>query len=405
LLPQSGPSSQAVNHCLKDLELKTVYRYVLSEMMPSFLLCVILLTGLLMTNKVFLLLDLVLNKKVPFLDTVVLYLSILPLILSMTIPMSMMVGTLLAFGRLSSDMEVTAFKSSGVHLFHLIAPVLALGLVLTGVMVYFNDKVLPAANLAFQQTQFKILQRQANLAIREKVWIDEFENYRFLIDRQEPDGSFSNIKSFNYWSSKAPIQTTVANNGTLETDSKNHQVFFHMNNGVTSWDNNNYHTYNQLYFQHYIIRLNLENQLARIADVKKNFEQMDLGEIAAAIPLETDPGRHNYLKTEYQKRLALPFACLVLAWFCAPLGLWTKSKGFMGFILGLALIFVYYLMFTLGQLLSNQGLLNSVVALWGADFILALAGCLIYYLVVSEHSAFRALRKTPGAAIPKGGTL
>jgi LPS export ABC transporter permease LptF len=371
--------------------LKTVYRYVLNEMTPSFLLCVALLTGLLMTNKIFLFLDMVLNKKVPFLDTAVLYLSFVPLILSMTIPMSMMVGTLLAFGRLSSDMEITAFKSSGVHLFHLIVPVLVLGSALTGTMIYFNDKVLPASNLICKETQFKILQKQANLAIREKVWIDKFENYRFFIDRQEPDGSFSNIKSFNYWSPKAPLQTTVAKTGTLVNDPRSYQVFFHLNNGVTSWDNNNYHTYNQLYFDRYIIRLNFENQLAHLTDVKKDFEEMDLDEIGRAIPLEKDPGRLNHLRTEFQKRLSLPFACLVLAWFCAPLGLWTKSKGFMGFVLGLALIFVYYLMFTLGQMLSNQGILNPFIGLWGANFILAVSGCFVYYLMVAEHSAFRNL--------------
>ena len=369
--------------------------------MPSFLLCVTLLTFLFMTNKVMLLLDLVLNKNVPVLETLVLYLSLLPFILSMTIPMSMMVGTLLAFGRLSSDMEVTAFKSSGVHIFHLIAPVLALGLVLTGCMLFFNDKVLPAANYAFKEAQYKILQKRADLAIKEKVWIDTFENYRFLIDRQESDGSFANIKAFNQWAPKAPLQTTVAKTGTLVNDPNTFQVFFHLNNGVMSWDNQNYNTYNQLYFEHYIIRLNLENQLSHMADIKKDYEEMDLGEIARAIPLEKDESRYRYLRTEYQKRLALPFACLVLAWFCAPLGLWTKSKGFMGFILGLALIFVYYLMFVFGQTLSNQGTLVPWVGLWGANIILGATGCLIYYLVVAEHSAFRPAPSTQALTGPR----
>src|SRR5579871_5964591 len=360
-------------------------------MMPSFLLCLFLLSFLFMTNKVMLLLDLVLNKKVPFLETLVLYFSLFPFILSMTIPMSMMVGTLLAFGRLSSDMEVTAFKSSGVHLFHLIAPVLALGLVLTGCMVFFNDKVLPAANFAFKQAEFKILQKQANLAIREKIWIDKFENYRFYIDHQESDGSFTNIKAFNRWSPNQPLLTTVARTGTLDTNPESHQISFHLSNGIMSWDNTTYNTFNQLYFQTETIPLKLEGQLTHLSDIKKDYEEMDLGEIARAIPLEKDGGRYNYLRTEYQKRLSLPFACLVLAWFSASLGLWTRSKGFMGFILGLVLIFVYYLMFIFGQTLSNQGTVSPVVGLWGADFVLGLAGFLVYYLVVAEQSAFRAL--------------
>jgi lipopolysaccharide export LptBFGC system permease protein LptF len=292
-------------------------------------------------------------------------------------------------------MEITAFKSSGIHMFRLIAPVLILGLLLTGLMIYFNDRILPTSNFAYKKTYFKILQRQANIAIREKVWIDKFENYRFLIDRQNSDGTFSNIKAFNKWSTNTSVQTTLAQTGYLETNQSSFQVFFHLNDGVLSWDNANFHTYNRLYFEHYIINLKLENQLAHLSDVKKDFQEMTLNEIAQAIPLEKDPGRHNFLKTEYQKRLALPFACLVLAWFCAPLGLWTKSKGFLGFSLGLALIFVYYLMFILGETLSNQGAIDPRLGLWWANLVLAALGGLIYYLVVSEHSAFRGMPPLP----------
>ena len=382
--------------------LKTVYRYVLKELLPPFLVCAVLLTALFMTNKVFVLLDLVLNKKVSLWDTLVLYVSLLPFILSMTIPMSMMVGTLLAFGRLSSDMEVTAFKSGGVHMVHLIAPVLALSLLLTGVMFYFNDKVMPAANYAFKNTQFQILQKKANVAIREKVWIDQFENYRFFIDHQETDGSFSDIKVFNYWSPKTPMQTTVAKTGTLVNDPKNYQVFFYLKDGVMSWASNFYNTYNQVHFDRYIIHLNLESQLAKLADVKKDYEEMDLDEIARAIGQEKDPGRLNHLRTEYQKRMALPFACLVLSWFCAPLGLWTRSKGFQGFVLGLALIFIYYFMFITGETLSDQGSLHPVIALWGTNIIMGALGCLLFYMVVSEHSAFRAIPAAKRRSTRKG---
>lgn len=383
--------------------MKTVYRYVLREILPPFLVCVVLLTALFMTNKVFVLLDLVLNKKVSLFDTLVLYLSLLPFILSMTIPMSMMVATLLAFGRLSSDMEVTAFKSGGVHMAHLVAPVMVLSLLLTGVMFYFNDKLMPAANYAFKRTQFEILQKKANVAIREKVWVDQFESYRFFIDRQEPDGSFSDIKAFNYWSPRAPLQTTVARTGTLVNDPKNYQVYFYLRDGVMSWVSNADRTYNQLQFDRYIIHLNLESQLAKLADVKKDYEEMDLDEISHAITQEKDLGRLNHLKTEREKRMALPFACLVLSWFCAPLGLWTRSKGFQGFILGLALIFVYYFMFITGETLSNEGTLNPVLGLWGTNIILTAMGCLLFYLVVAEQSAFQVLPVAQLHRVPRKG--
>lgn len=369
--------------------MKITYRYILMEMMPTFFITVSMLTFLFMTNKVFLLLDLVLNKKAPLVDTLILYLSLIPFVLSLTIPMSMMVATLLAFGRLSSDMEVTAFKSSGIHLFHLIAPVLVFGAVMTIAMLYFNDKILPAANYTFKQTHFKIVQKQANVAIRERVFIDQFEDYQFYIDHLNSDGLFSQVKVFNHWSPQAPVQTTLAKTGSLETNAQKYQMLFHLNDGVMSWDNTNYQTYNRLYFQRYTIHLKLENQLAHIDDIKKDFEEMTLNEISAEIKSTKDDGRKRSLHNEFQKRISLPFACVILIWFCAPLGLLMKSKGFVGFTLGLAMIFVYYMMFTVGQILSERGVVNPIIGSWWPNLFLMIVGSFIYYLAVSEHSAFK----------------
>ena len=373
----------------KEAFLKITYRYILAEIMPTFLITVSMLTFLFMTNKIFLLLDLVLNKKAPLVDTLILYLSLVPFVLSLTIPMSMMVSTLLAFGRLSSDMEITAFKSSGIHLFHLIAPVLVFGVVMTIAMLYFNDKILPAANYTFKETHFKILKKQADVAIRERVFIDQFEGYQFYIDHLNSEGLFSQVKVFNHWAPQAPVQTTLAKTGSLETNTQKYQMLFHLDNGIMSWDNNNYQTYNRLYFQHYTIHLKLGNQLAHIDDIKKDFEEMTLNEISDEIQSTKDDGRKRSLRNEFQKRISLPFACVILIWFCAPLGLWMKAKGFIGFILGLAMIFVYYMMFTVGQILSERGVVNPIIGSWWPNLFLTVAGCFIYYLVVSEHSAFK----------------
>ena len=374
--------------------MKTIYRYVLKEMFPSFLLCVTLLTFLFMINKVFLSLDLVLNKKVGLTETLLLYLNLLPFILSITIPMGMMVGTLLAFGRLSSDMEVTAFKSGGGHIFHLMAPVLVLGAFMTIIMLYFNDTVLPASKLSAKKITFNMVKKKADVAIRERIFIDQFEDCQFYIDHLNPNGLLAGITMFNHWLSPATLKTVQSKTGDIETNQITYQVYLHLYDGVMSWGNNDFHTYNRLYFERLIVPLKLENQLAPLTEVKKEFEEMNLRELSMAILKETDGGTLNHMRTEYQKRLALPFACIVLTWLCAPIGLWTRSKGFTGYILGIAMIFVYYLMFIFGMNFSNEGKVAPFWGLWGANLILGFAGCVIYYLVVSERSAFKFIRSS-----------
>jgi lipopolysaccharide export system permease protein len=376
--------------------LKTIHAYVLKEMLPSFLLSVALLTLLFMVNKVFLCLELILNNKVTLGQTLFLYLTFLPVIFSLTVPMAMMVGTLLSFGRLSSDMEVTAFKSGGGHLFHLVAPLLGLGAVMTLAMLFFNDRISPQAKFLSKKMEFDIVRSNADVAIRENVFVDQFEGHQFIIDHKDPSGALSQIKVFDHWSPGPTVQTTVARTGSVFTDQKNYQVFFNLQDGVMSWANENYHTFNRLFFDRYTIRLKLAERLNGDADLKKDYEEMNLRELTQAARAEKDKEQIDHIRTEFQKRIALPFACLILPWFCAPLGLWLRSKGFMGFVLGLILIALYYLMFFLGQTLSSEGRVPAVLGLWGANIILGSGGFLVYFLAVTEKPLFRA--RAPGKA-------
>jgi lipopolysaccharide export LptBFGC system permease protein LptF len=67
-----------------------------------------------------------------------------------------------------------------------------------------------------------------------------------------------------------------------------------------------------------------------------------------------------------------------------------KAKGFIGFILGLVMIFLYYMMFTVGQILSDRGVISPIIGCWWPNLLLMLVGCFIYYLVVSENSLFKS---------------
>ncbi len=66
--------------------------------------------------------------------------------LTLAVPMSVLVATLMAFGSLSSNNEITIMKASGVSLTKLMMPVLLCSGILTYLMILFNNHVLPEAN-------------------------------------------------------------------------------------------------------------------------------------------------------------------------------------------------------------------------------------------------------------------
>lgn len=368
--------------------MKTVHRYILQELLPLFVICAASLTFVFLINKVFLWMDLVLNKGVPIWDVLQLYLSIVPFFLAMTVPMSALVATLLALGRLASDMEVTAFKSSGVHMAHLMAPVLAFGLVLTGLMIVFNDRVLPASNFLFKKVTYRIVKNQASVAIKERVFIDRFQGCQIYIDRQDKNGVLSDIKVF-LKNAGEPLQTVLARSGKLITNPDTLQVYLHLKDGVAMTAGKDaYQTYNQLFFRNYRYHLNLPNSLANLSALKKDFLEMDLKELRAEARSTDDEARRRRLEVEYHKRLSLPFACLVVTWVSAALGLWFRRGGFLAFAYGVVLVFIYYLLFVMGEALSLKRGLPPPLGLWGANALFALLGMLFYQVVVHERSSW-----------------
>jgi lipopolysaccharide export system permease protein len=93
----------------------------------------------------------------------------IPFTVAMTLPMAVLVATLYAFGRLAAENEITALRASGIGIRDLLVPVMIGGMVLSFVMVAFNDQVLPRANHRLRNLQEDIAQKKPTFALRPQV--------------------------------------------------------------------------------------------------------------------------------------------------------------------------------------------------------------------------------------------
>lgn len=92
-----------------------------------------------------------------------------PFTVAMTLPMAVLVSVLYAFSRLAAENEITAMKASGVSMWSLQRPVLVAGLALSGLMVLFNDEVLPRSNHRLAVLQLDIFRTKPTFALREQL--------------------------------------------------------------------------------------------------------------------------------------------------------------------------------------------------------------------------------------------
>lgn len=151
------------------MRLKIVTRYILKEHLGPLVFSLSALTSLLLLNYVAKRLGELVGKGLPWNVIAEFLLLSVPFTIAMTLPMAVLVSTLHAFSRMASENEITAFKASGISLRRLIVPVIVSASVLTLLMIWFNDQVLPAANHRLSTLSSDIARKKPTFALREQI--------------------------------------------------------------------------------------------------------------------------------------------------------------------------------------------------------------------------------------------
>src|SRR5712692_10382682 len=126
-------------------------RYVAREVLGPFVLGVGLLTFALVAGRLLKLTEMVVNHGVTLGEVMGLIGYIMPGFLELTFPMAVLLGVLLGFGRMSGDQELTAARASGISLYRLAVPVMAIAVIIYAISSWFAFEVRPWANANLRQ--------------------------------------------------------------------------------------------------------------------------------------------------------------------------------------------------------------------------------------------------------------
>ena len=144
-------------------------RYIIRSHLGPFLFTFSLLTGLMFVNAIAQRLDDLAGKGLPkeiIFEALVLA---LPHTIALTLPMAVLPAVLYTFSELAANSEVVAMSGGGVRPRRLFMPAMFLGVVLTGITFFFNDRVLPEANHRLKNLQISIRQKSPTFHLRERV--------------------------------------------------------------------------------------------------------------------------------------------------------------------------------------------------------------------------------------------
>lgn len=213
--------------------MKMLNRYILKEHIAPFLFAFFAITFLLIIDYVPKIVNHVIDKDLSLVVVLELVGLNLAWMLALSIPMSVLVATLMAFGRMTTDFEITAIKSSGINLLRVIFPVLVAGVIITLLMIQFNDKVLPDLNKKARELWGSISQMRPTLVFRSGIFISDIPGYLILIE--DIDHTTSRVDGVSITDTKNPNQPRiiVAEYGYLKMTDHGRNMQFTLFNGET----------------------------------------------------------------------------------------------------------------------------------------------------------------------------
>lgn len=354
--------------------LRILDRYLLREIVPSLFLGIGVFTFVLLLNQILHYAQILITQRVNASIALGILFNLLPSVLCLTIPMGLLLGILIALGRLAADSEITAMRASGVSLYRLLTPLAVAAILAWVVSSYLIIQVLPDSNQRTRELLFQAMTSQAGKQIRPRVFYDRlFPNMMFLVREIPADNQrWQEVIMADLTQPESPT-LTFADEGQLVIDSDERTASFYLKNAEIH--RVAYSTPDD--YQHRIdseVSLPLPTETLfppEDINVPRGARELHLAELARQFG---ETGLPKY-STEIHKKFSFPFACFVFGVLGLALGIHNRRDGrSWGFVVSIGIIFVYYLMITIGERLAANGRLSPVVGMWTANVVLGALG-------------------------------
>ncbi len=356
--------------------MKLIDRYLIRECVPAFLVALGVFTFLLalqpMLNKAQELL-----AKGADLGTIGwMLVLLLPQALGVTIPMALLTAILMGLGRLSADRESMALLASGVSPLRLLRPVMVAAAVAALATFYVLTELLPDANQAWRERAFALLAQRSAAEVRPGLFYEGFPNKVLFVRDHKPGGGWSGVMLADT-SQPGRLVITLAPEGRLELDQVKQEVAVVLaGESIRYMPGDQPGVYDTARATDLRFAIPADSVFPDASTLARGTREMRLGELRAAEAARRADGEspHNEIMWRHQM-FAFPAACLVLAVIGVALGLHTRREGRLGgFMLGVAVIFVYHALNTLAEGHAKAGRFPAEWARWVPILVLLPVG-------------------------------
>ena len=359
------------------LAIPLIDRWLLGQLLPPMLFAIGAFTTVsLSVGIMFDLVRKIVEFGLPFQIALKILLLKLPGFLVLSFPMSMLLATLLAYGKLSSNSELLALKSLGVNNKRIILPAVILSLFMTFLTFSFNDSLLPVSNRVAENTLRESLGKAISSEEGKHIMFSRYGSQVDSLNRvSKSQENLTHIFYAKYFRNNFMEEVTLIDFSRLgmqqilkaqkgEYDQNKNLWNFYDGKIMISRDNGEISSIN---FEKY--QYPLDEGPMELAKVPSDANDMTVRQAIRAESLYRQAGNNKEsrrMKVRIQEKFTLPAACLVFGLIGSSFGVRSisRSSKSQGFGLSVLMIFAYYILSFFSSSLGVKGVLNPILAAW-----------------------------------------
>ncbi len=422
------------------LKPKIIDRYVFTEIMPNYIAGLSVFFLVTIIKQIFKLASYYFERNTPLDKVLDLFIFVVPYTLAMSIPISVVIATTMAYNRLSADSEIISMRASGIAPIRILIPSLWFGLVIGILSIIYFDTVLIWGNQNYVKAFWEMQTAKPTVQMEPGVFVKIGKgNAQISFDRiDRKEGMMYGIHIINKTGDKEQI--IEAEKGMIVSDSaKPNYYSLKLINGtfiekqinkkkgeetkknffIASFVNGTINIEQEIkksrFKDHKLIHartlwnriqrklglmnseikkkkdklIKKENELEKLElkmakqpdeEVRKKIEKLkkDIDKIRKDIDsiYRARYPREDIL--EFWKKFSIPLSCIPFAIIGAPLGIFLRRTGKSGAIgFSIVIIVAYYTLNSLGSIFGKKGMISPVLGAWLPDIVLGGIGIIL----------------------------
>ncbi|MDP8245961.1 MAG: LptF/LptG family permease [Candidatus Hinthialibacter antarcticus] len=363
--------------------LKLIHRITFIELLGAVGEGVVLFTFVFLLRRLFNLTELLVAGRASMTTTIELVSSLLPSIILLTLPMAVLLATMMVYGRLVQENEFTALRSVGYSPFQLLVPAIILGLILTMMLLWWGHRIAPKGLRIVRETAADVLKNAATAGIRPS----QFSHLGDMIisARGVNGGKMSHLKLFEERDGR--IAGVISSpSASIGYSPENSSISFTLDDGrlhqMPHPERDVLIDFDRMTFSIGIPAL--LNKFARTGPEEQRYSGAELkhktAELWQGYDQETNEKTKRWffkkakqMQMEQSRRYSLPAAALIMAVIGSLLGMlsgYGKRSSCYG--LTILVIFLYYNLLNFGKTMVEDGAISPWLGLWTPNFIAAI---------------------------------